>query len=105
MLQELRLLLETASDHAEFLNVFAYLANKGDFTYESNYGKWLTVDISFQVILPYTILVSIGAFRNAEIDRASRSSCGDRISPRCIADIAMRIYGNYGINPVQFSIK
>jgi hypothetical protein len=55
MLQELRLLLETASDHVEFLNVLAYLANKGDFTYESNYGKWLTVDITFQVILPYTI--------------------------------------------------
>ena len=47
-------------------------------TYESNYGKWVTVDITFQIILPYTILVSIGAFRNAEIDRSSRSSRGDR---------------------------
>jgi hypothetical protein len=105
MLQELRLLLETASDHVEFLNVLAYLANKGDFTYESNYGKWLTVDITFQVILPYTILVSIGAFRNAEIDRVSRSSSRDRRSTCCIASIAMRIHVNYGTNLVQFSIK
>jgi hypothetical protein len=74
-------------------------------TYESNYGKWLTVDIVFRVILPYTILVSIGAFRNAEIDRVSRSSRGDRRSTCCIASIAMRIHGNYGINSIQFSIK
>jgi hypothetical protein len=63
------------------------------------------VDITFQVILPYTISVSIGAFRNAEIDRVSRSSRGDRRSTRCIASIAMRIHGNYGINSIQFSIK
>jgi hypothetical protein len=63
------------------------------------------VDISFQVILPYMILVSIGAFRNAEIDRVTRSSSGDQRSTRCIASIAMRVHGNYGINPVQFSIK
>jgi hypothetical protein len=63
-------------------------------TYESNYGKWLMVDITFQVILPYTIFVSIGAFRNAEIDRVSRSSRGDRRSICCIASIAMRIHGN-----------
>jgi hypothetical protein len=50
-------------------------------------------------------LVSIGAFRNAEIDRASRSSSGDRRSTRCIASIAMRLHGNYGIKSIQFSIK
>jgi hypothetical protein len=62
--------------------------------YESNYGKWLWVDILFRVILPYTILVSIGAFRNAEIDRVSRSSRGDRRLTCCIASSAMRIHGN-----------
>jgi hypothetical protein len=50
-------------------------------------------------------LVSIGAFRNAEIDRVSRSSCGERRSTRCVASIAMRVYGNYGIKSIQFSIK